>query len=89
MRPAKRRRRNHAIATVRDVDRTVAEIAAANNGRYSIDLHLGHDPNASQEFAKAPVRRLEAMRHAGAGVQREPDGTWIVDPDHRRSRPSF
>lgn len=28
------------------------------------------------------MRRLEAMRRAGAAVEREPDGTWIVAPDH-------
>jgi len=68
---------------VRDVDRTVAEIAAANNGHYSIDLHLRHDPSASHEFAEAHVRRLEAMRRARAGVERQPDGTWVIPADHR------
>jgi len=63
-------------------DRTVAEIAAANDGRYSIDIHLHNDPTASAMFAEAHVRRLEAMRRANAGVQREPDGTWIIAPDH-------
>ncbi len=66
----------------RAVDRTVAEIAAANQGRYSVDLHLRHDPNASQEFAEAHVRRLEAMRRARVGVERQPDGTWVIAPDH-------
>lgn len=68
---------------VRDVDRTVADIATANHGHYSIDLHFRHDPNASQEFAEAHVRRLEAMRRARAGVERQPDGTWVIAPDHR------
>jgi len=63
-------------------DRTVAEIAAANAGRYSIDIHLRHDPTASALFAEAHMRRLEAMRRANAGVEREPDGTWIIAPDH-------
>jgi hypothetical protein len=67
---------------VRSSDRTVAEIAVANSGRYSIDLHLLHDPNASQAFAEAHVRRLEAMRRARAGVERQPDGTWQIAPDH-------
>jgi len=70
----------------RAVDRTVAEIAAANGGRYSIDIHLRHDPNAREPFAQTHVRRLEAMRKAmarsGGGIQREPDGTWIISPDH-------
>jgi type IV secretory pathway VirD2 relaxase len=67
---------------IRAVDRTVAEIAAKNNGRYSIDIHLRHDTNATQAFAEAHVRRLEAMRRLDNLVGREPDGTWIVAPDH-------
>lgn len=67
---------------VRAVDRTIAEIAAANQGRYSIDLHLRHDATASQDFAEAHVRRLEAMRRARAGVDRQPDGTWVIAADH-------
>ena len=63
-------------------DRTVAEVAAANGGRYDVDRHLRHDPSASQEFAEAHVRRLEAIRRATGGVEREPDGTWIIAPDH-------
>ena len=67
--------------TIRDADRVVAEVAAANSGRYSVDLHLRHDPSATQAFAEAHVQRLEAMRRAGAGVEREPDGTWTIPPD--------
>lgn len=67
---------------VRDVDRTVAEIAAANDGLYSVDLHLAHDPQATEAFAKAHVRRLEAMRRKTGGVTREADGTWVIAPDH-------
>jgi type IV secretory pathway VirD2 relaxase len=66
----------------RRVDRTVAEIAAANDGRYSIDIHLQHDPAASDTFAQAHVRRLEAIRRATGAVEREPDGTWTIAPDH-------
>ena len=67
---------------VRDADRIVAEVAAANGGQYSADLHLRHDPSATQAFAETHVRRLEAMRRAGAGVEREPDGTWTIPEDH-------
>ena len=66
----------------RAVDCTVAEIAAANGGRYSIDLHLRHDPTARESFAETHVRRLEAMRKAMGSVEREADGTWIIAPDH-------
>ena len=69
-------------AEVRDVDRTVAEVAAANGGRYSIDAHLRHDPSATQAFAETHVRRLEAMRRAGTGVERSVDGTWSIAEDH-------
>jgi len=67
---------------VRNADRVVAEVAAANGGRYSTDLHLRHDPSATQVFAETHVRRLEAMRRARAGVEREPDGSWTISPDH-------
>ncbi|KTE04319.1 conjugal transfer protein TraI [Sphingopyxis sp. H038] len=68
--------------TVRDADRTVADVAAANGGRYTVDAHLRFDPSASQEFAEAHVRRLEAMRRMSGGTQREPDGTWHIASDH-------
>jgi type IV secretory pathway VirD2 relaxase len=66
----------------RKVDRTVAEIAAAHGGHYTLDIHLSHDPSASEAFAETHVRRLEAIRRATGGVERERDGTWIVAPDH-------
>jgi uncharacterized protein DUF3363 len=72
-------------AGVRSADRTVTEIAEANQGRYSVDLHLRHDANASYEFAEAHVRRLEAMRRAGAGVERQPG--WDVADFGRSPRP--
>jgi type IV secretory pathway VirD2 relaxase len=67
---------------IRAADRTIAEVAAANGGRYTIDAHLRHDPSASQAFAETHVRRLEAMRRLTRSVEREPDGTWIIAPDH-------
>ncbi len=66
----------------RKADHTVAEIAAAHEGRYSIDIHLQHDPTATQDFAQAHVRRLEAIRRATGAVEREKDGTWLIAPDH-------
>lgn len=67
---------------VREVDRTVAAVAAANDGRYDIDAHLRHDPSATQAFAETHVRRLEAMRRSGVGVERDPSGVWTIAPDH-------
>ena len=68
--------------TIREVDRTIAAVAAGNGGRYDIDAHLRHDPGATQAFAEAHVRRLEAMRRITRNVEREPDGTWVIAPDH-------
>ncbi|WP_347709662.1 relaxase/mobilization nuclease RlxS [Sphingomonas sp. BGYR3] len=67
---------------VREVDRTIAEVAAANGGRYDIDAHLAHDRQASEEFARSHVRRLEALRRGGAGVERLADGGWRIATDH-------
>jgi type IV secretory pathway VirD2 relaxase len=67
---------------IRDVDRTVAEIAAANQGRYSDDIHFQHDPSASDRFVQTHVRRLEAIRRSTGAVERESDGTWKIAPDH-------
>ena len=66
----------------RRVDRTVAEVAAVNDGRYTIDLHLQHDPRATEAYAETHVRRLEAIRRTTGGVAREPSGAWIIAPDH-------
>jgi type IV secretory pathway VirD2 relaxase len=66
----------------RDVDRTVAAIAARNGGRYSEDIHYLHDPTASERFVQAHVRRLEALRRGNTGVEREADGSWKIAPDH-------
>ena len=63
-------------------DRLVAQIAEANAGRYSVDLHLRNDPGARPEFAEAHIRRLEALRRAGAKVERLGDGKWRIGRDH-------
>lgn len=67
---------------VRPVDHVIAEVAAANDGRYTVDSHLKHDASATEAFAETHVRRLEAMRGVMRNVEREPDGTWIITPDH-------
>lgn len=69
-------------AEPRQADRTVAEIAAANGGRYSIDIHLKYDPRATESFAETHVRRLEAIRRATGGVTRMADNAWVIAPDH-------
>jgi len=67
---------------VREVDRTIAAVAAANGGRYDIDAHLRHDPTATEAFAETHVRRLEAMRRRSGAVERLSDGSWTIAPDH-------
>lgn len=69
-------------ADVREVDRTIAAVAAANNGRYSQVLHLDHDPGATRAFAESHERRLEAMRRAQLAGPREVDGSWAIPSDH-------
>jgi type IV secretory pathway VirD2 relaxase len=68
-------------AEVREADRTIAAIAEVHGGRYSVERHLEHDPQASRAFAEAHVRRLEAMRRAGA-AERLSDGSWAIADDH-------
>lgn len=67
---------------VREVDRTIAEVAAANGGHYSVDAHLHHDSQATEAFAQRHVRRLEAIRKTTGGTEREADGSWAIAPDH-------
>lgn len=69
-------------AEVRTVDRTVAAIASDHDGKYSVDIHLRHDPAMSESGAQAHVRRLEAMRRSIGRPERLADGTWQVGPDH-------
>ncbi|MGQ0588338.1 MAG: relaxase/mobilization nuclease RlxS [Sphingosinicella sp.] len=74
---------------VRQADRTIAEVAAANGGRYDVDAHLRHDPGASQAFAETHVRRLEAMRRLTRAAERAPDGSWIIASDHLERAEAF
>jgi type IV secretory pathway VirD2 relaxase len=73
---------NPAVVALRPADRVIAKVAASNGGIYSVEQHLLHDPTATRRFAEAHVRRLEAMRRAGAGVERQQDGSWTIAPDH-------
>ena len=73
---------NATMAGVREVDRTIARIAAANGGIYDSDAHLRIDPNASDAFAETHVRRLESLRRARAGLERSADGRWAIPDDY-------
>ncbi|MCA6110800.1 relaxase/mobilization nuclease RlxS [Bradyrhizobium cenepequi] len=65
----------------REMDRTIAKIAAAHHGIYSDHLHRAFDVQASGEYIASHVRRLEAMRQAGL-VSRQSDGSWKVGENH-------
>lgn len=73
----------------RPADHVVAQVAAAHDGRYSLDLHLAHDLAATAGFAEAHLRRLEALRRGGAGVERADDGTWTIPTDHLERAAAF
>ncbi len=63
---------------LKQTDVRISEVAARNDGRYSIDRHLVADPTATHAFATTHVRRLEAIRRATGGVERLEDGTFRV-----------
>ena len=67
---------------VREVDRAIAAVAAHHQGRYSVDLHLKHDPTMTHERAEMHVRRLEAMRRLIGVPERQADGSWVLGQDH-------
>ena len=61
-------------------DRTIAAVARKNAGIYTIEAHRAADPQASNEFVEAHVRRLEALRRHNV-MRRFPDGSWDVPED--------
>ncbi len=65
----------------RPSDRTIAKIAAVNDGRYSAALHMAADGRARPEFIQAHIRRLESLRRSGH-TAREADGTWNIPKDY-------
>jgi len=75
-------RASPASVAVRPADQIVDAVAQSNGGIYSTAAHLRHDPTATQAFAEAHVRRLEALRRGNAGVDRLADGAWVIAPDH-------
>jgi len=65
----------------RPSDRTIVLIASKRGGIYSPSTHEMSDPKAREEFIKAHVRRLEAMRRAGH-AKRNSDGSWEIPKDY-------
>ncbi|MDO7843568.1 relaxase/mobilization nuclease RlxS [Sphingomonas immobilis] len=69
-------------AEIREVDRTIVAVAAANGGRYDVEAHLKVDPGATEAFAGTHVRRLEAIRRLTGGAARDAAGLWTIGEDH-------
>jgi len=61
----------------RKIDYTIAKIANANKGLYNEELHKQHDPEASKEYVRTHIRRLEALRRNNI-ARRFIDGSWEV-----------
>ena len=76
-------------SSLRKSDRTIVEIAVGNDGHYSAALHAERDPRASPEFILSHVRRLEALRRGGVGVERAADGTWTLPSDYLKQVETF
>jgi len=72
---------SNSIGAGRSADKTIGRIAAKNAGIYSAALHAAIDPAATPDYLEAHVRRLEAVRRAGAGIDRLADGRWRVGGD--------
>lgn len=73
------------VPQISAADHTIAKVAAANGGRYSVELHLRTDPNAHQHFAEAHVRRLEAVRKGTGAVSRDANGMFRVGDAYRET----
>jgi len=80
---------SRAVAEVMPADRVTEAVARSNGGLYSVEAHLRHDPSATQAFAEAHVRRLEALRRARVGVERRADGSWTIAPDHLKRAAAY
>ena len=69
-------------------DYTIADIASKRGGIYSPSAHELSDPSASEDFVKAHVRRLEAMRRKGH-AERQSDGSWHIPRDYLKRAAAY
>ena len=74
--------------TPKQSDHTIAEIASRRGGTYSPSAHEMSDPSAREEYIKAHVRRLEAMRRKGH-AERNQDGSWQIPKDYLRRASAY
>lgn len=65
----------------RKIDNSIAEFAETHDGIYSEALHVTEGGNVSQEYARAHVRRLEALRRKNL-VTLNRDKTWRIPRDY-------
>lgn len=63
------------------MDYSIAEFAEDHGGIYSEALHVTEGGNISQEYARAHVRRLEALRRKNL-VALNRDKTWRIPSDY-------
>jgi hypothetical protein len=75
-------------ARPRASDRTIARVAALQDGLWSQARHAAADPAASPEYRLAHKRRLEALRRAGM-VKRLENGDWQIPPDYLERAAEF
>jgi len=67
---------------VRPSDRTIADIAGRNQGYYSEDIHRRTQPDASDRYIAAHVRRLEAVRRGVGGIERLDGGIFVLGDNY-------
>ena len=70
------------IVDVRPADRTIADIAGRSQGYYSEDIHRHAQPDASDRYIAAHVRRLEAVRRTMGGIERLDGGIFVVGDNY-------
>ena len=74
--------------TPKQSDYTIADIASKRGGVYSPSAHEMSDPSAREEYIKAHVRRLEAMRRKGH-AKRNLDGSWQIPKDYLKRATAY
>ncbi|GLQ23860.1 conjugal transfer protein TraI [Algimonas ampicilliniresistens] len=65
----------------RSIDRSISEFADQNGGIYSEARHATEGDRVSADYARAHVRRLEALRRQKYVVRR-PDGSWRIPSEY-------
>ena len=74
--------------TPKKSDYTIADVASKRGGIYSPSAHEMSDPSAREEYIKAHVRRLEAMRRKGH-AERNSDGSWKIPKDYLKRASAY